>query len=420
MSFFEKLFLWVVMFIFGYVGVDYSIKAYRVFMAQDTPEGRLVTLCVIPFIGLCFYGIHILLKEFYGQYDDKLHIFNKLPHFGDMLNKRQVMKIIRKASFHKYYTRDGKLLDHVKISDDDKWVCILGGYMPVDLICGYNPEKNELYSIDGGVIRLPRRAKKESIQAELNSFFEARGICYTSMPKKANSRFNLFLNVPKSEIDKADFSRVRYQWEKATAAKVEKHSTEKYKPVSKKGRIRNDFFERVLSDKDVMATAKAVKQKKVELSHYLDFDAYKSEFSICNGVTLLEQLEYPANKEGIDFLFRCLGDVDEAYFGPAVDVLQDFPKSVLQEKLEEEAQRAYENVDVLGLAGLIYFAKQIGYEIKYIEELKSAQNAVKFDPTKAHVANTDVTKFDFDEIAAYGTSAAKGFSLGGMAYKEQA
>jgi hypothetical protein len=389
-------------------------------MMQDTLAGKLVTLCVIPFIGLCFYGIYILLKEFYGEHGKKIHFFNKLPHFGDMLNKRQVMKIIRRAKFQKYYTRDGKLLDHVKISDDDKWVCILGGYMPVDLICGYNPKNNELYSIDGGVIRLPRRAKKENIQAELNSFFEDRGICYTSMPKKANSRFNLFLNVPKSEIDKADFSKVRYQWEKATAAKDQKHSTEKYKPVSKKGKIRNDIFERVLSDKDVMATVKAVQQKKVELAYYMNFDEYKSEFSICNGVTLLEQLEYPENKEGIDFLFRCLGDVDEAYFGPAVDVLLDFPKNVLQEKLEEEARLAYENTDVVGLAGLIYFSKKINYEIKFIKELKDAQNAIKFDPAKANSVSGVVSKFDFDEIEAYGTSTAKGFSLGGMAYKEQA
>ena len=48
----------------------------------------------------------------------------------------------------------------------------------------------------------------------------------------------------------------------------------------------------------------------------------------------------------------------------AVKVLCEFPREELTEKIEEDVQKAYESYDVVRLAGLMYMAKEIDYEIK--------------------------------------------------------
>ncbi len=357
--------------------------------------------------------------------------FSDLPHFEKMLKKDQVMNIVNSSQFSPYKTKDGKELKHITVSEDDKWICMFGGYMPVDLICGYNRKKNVIYTIDGGMIGLPLRAKYFGVKNEIDAFFKDRGVYYTDMPRKADEKFDKAFQRPDDVLDKADFSRLRYLWEKANASDKDgylrnKQSGYRYIPIFNKTEINRTIFERVLSDVEVAKTADAIRKKKAPLSSFLHFTQYKNEFCVCNAVEVMNTLRYPANADGMSFLFKCIRDVDEAYFGPAVDVLKTFPKGNLHKKIEEEVKKAFESGDVVHAAGVMYLAKEIDYEIEYVEEMKKVQaeaaenagNAEAAESTDQPEANA-IPKFDYDEYDAYGTEEVQGFEAGGVAYQKK-
>ena len=101
------------------------------------------------------------------------------------------------------------------------------------------------------------------------------------------------------------------------------------------------------------------------------FEDYANEYCVCNAVKVLQLLKYPKNKEGMEFLFICLWDLDEAYFSLAADVLAAFPKDILEKELEERAKLYHESEDALRLAGILFLAKKIKYDIRYVEEVKN-------------------------------------------------
>ena len=332
--------------------------------------------------------------------------YDELPHFGKLLKKDQVLEILSHSSFSSYKTKDGKELKNVLISEDDKWLCLFDGYMPVDMICGFNRKMNVLYTIDGGVIGLPFKAKLPHIRKEIEAFFKDRGHYYESRPRKAVEKFDAAYHRPLSSLDKADFSRLRYEWEKANSGDKNGYlknedSGKKYIPIFEDGELNDAIFSRVLADVEVARTADALRKKKKYLTKLLDFSKYSSEFCVCNMVAVLDNLRYPANSEGIDFLFKCLGDVDEAYFGMAVNVLKDYPKGPVEKKIEENVKLAFENGDVVGLGGLMFLAKEIGYDIKYVEGMKAIQKTPEADTA---------LEFDFDELSAFGSEEVQGFA----------
>ena len=403
----------------AFFGVLYWLFTTAIHAANSREFDEIMQTLVFLVIVVCMYQKQIE-NSLYNRYRKakweknisgrkNAEKYDDLPHFGKLLNKSQVMRIIKNAEFSEYKTKRGEKLANVLVSEDDKWMCILDGYMPVDFICGYNEYRNELYSIDGGEICLPDEAKDSEIVHDIQAFFEDKGICYTYVPEHAEKRFNDALNVPRSEMDKADFSKVRYLWEKANATGRSSRKNNRYNPVDKKGNVSREIFESVLSDNEVFRTAEAVRQNKVTLSTYLNFNEYKNEFSICNGVAVLEELGYPQNKEGMDFLFDCLGDVDEAYFGIAVNVLLTFPEKMLQEKIEEEAELAYKEFDIVGMAGIMYLAQKLGYTIRYVEEIKKSQNA----PTE------EIRKFNPDKLPGFADGEIQKFNPSGLAYQEQ-
>jgi hypothetical protein len=305
--------------------------------------------------------------------------YTDLPHFEKALNKGKVMKIIQNARFLPYTTKNGVVLNNIAVSDDDKWIYLLDGYLPVDLICGYNRKENVLYAIDGAMIKLPLKARTHGISNDIEAFFEDRGIFYTDKPRKAAKKFDESFDRPCDQLDKADFSRLRYMWEKASVSDKngfwDNHGrNRKYNPVQN-GMVNTTIFERVLTDAEIAKTADAVRKKKVKLSQFLSFDEYSNEFSVCNGVELLDCLRYPDNMDGVDFLFRCLGDVDEAYFRSAVLLLKSYPRKMVCKRIEENVKLALENNDPVGLAGLMYFAQDINYEIKCVQDMETDMNS---------------------------------------------
>lgn len=88
----------------------------------------------------------------------------------------------------------------------------------------------------------------------------------------------------------------------------------------------------MLSDCSIHEIAESVRSGKDSLSNFLNFNDYLNEFSVCNGIEILKVLGYPENAQGIDFLFMCLGDVDEAYFTYAVELLKKCSLPGRQEK----------------------------------------------------------------------------------------
>ena len=123
----------------------------------------------------------------------------------------------------------------------------------------------------------------------------------------------------------------------------------------------------VLSDKEIDETKRAVLTEMVDVKEYLDFSAYKNEFCVCNAVALLSQVKFKVGDVARDFLFKCLGDVDEAYFLMAVHELLDYSDSVLSGKIEAEARNAIEKNDALYLAGLMFLAEKKHIKIKCVK-----------------------------------------------------
>ena len=104
---------------------------------------------------------------------------------------------------------------------------------------------------------------------------------------------------------------------------------------------------------------------------------YKTDQSVCNAIELLKLLRYPQNLEGCDFLLDCLRDVDEPCFFMAADLLKTYPHKLLEEKIEEYAAKAHENGDVEKFGGLLYLAKELDYEIKYVEKMKEKEEVAQ-------------------------------------------
>ena len=365
--------------------------------------------------------------------------YSELPHFGKMLRKNQVMSMMEDYNFSPYVTKNAETLNNVAVSEDDKWICILGGYMPVDLVCGYNRERNEIYTIDGAIVKLPLKARFYYIASEIEAFFKDRGEYYTTMPRKAREKFEISFDRPVSVLDKADFSRLRYRWEKANAndknmyGRNNRTRGSKYRPIFDHDVLNEDIFKRVLSGNEIAKTANAIKEKKIQLSEYLDFKRYCNEFSVCNGVELLYNLRYPDNREGIDFLFKCISDVDEAYFGVAIDVLEEYPRSELCVEIEENAKHYLETGDVVALGGVMFFAREIDYEIKCLKEMEEArieaerqarnseeaakeqlEKAVAIRKRAEALKPDTIPEFEFDEVSTFGSDKVQGF-----AYQEE-
>ena len=90
---------------------------------------------------------------------------------------------------------------------------LLGSYLPLDLLCGYNENTNFLYTIDGAIIQLPKRAQKTDVKDQIREFLDARGMYYKFLPSSSEKVFNE-ISKKYGTLSRADWSRMRYEWEK--------------------------------------------------------------------------------------------------------------------------------------------------------------------------------------------------------------
>ncbi|MCR5391175.1 MAG: hypothetical protein K6E77_10530 [Lachnospiraceae bacterium] len=298
--------------------------------------------------------------------------FEVAPHYGKLFGYNQVQELIENYTFSPFIDENGKELKHVLASDDKKWAQILGGYIPLDLLCGYNEKKNCIYTIDGAIIQLPKTASLPHIKRELKSFFEARGMYYKTMPAFSANSFEELIGKEGS-LSKADWSRVRYEWEKIIL-RNEKNFNElglrRFSPWAIKDEDGEIFFERVLTTNELKRTGKAVRKKYVDIKDFLVFDKFKNEYSVCNGIELIKLVNDSQKRQGLGFLFECLRDIDEAYFMPAVELIMEYPTDMVYKKMEDYAKKAYESGDVTRLAGILFLSKRMGHETKFIKQKK--------------------------------------------------
>lgn len=303
-----------------------------------------------------------------------VEVHSRMPYFGSMFRRSQILDNIKNEKFFPYKAPDGRKRGFVRVSESDKWVMILGRYIPVDLIYGYNRDENVLYTIDGNSIQLPAIARFSVIADDIENFFEERGMYYKEAPAYTAKNFKSVIARHGNDLRTADWGRVRYQWEKNIARSAHPGTgvkSGKFRPMPEQGRINPEIYERVLSDSELNSMYNAVLCHNVPMEQITDFGAYMNEFCICNGVRVLDMLKYPKNSAGMDFLFECLGDLDEAYFSLAVSVLSRFPKYILAEEIEKRAQLYRESEDALKLAGILFLAKEIKYDIKYVEAVRN-------------------------------------------------
>ena len=148
----------------------------------------------------------------------------------------------------------------------------------------------------------------------------------------------------------------------------------------------------------------AARGNQDKLAQVLDFNRYANEYTLGNGVEFVKLLNDSNYEPGMDFLFDCLRDIDEACFGVAVSVLRRLPTDRVKAKLEERAQLAYESDDAMHLAGLLYLAKEMNVTIDYIENIKNG------------VSNGEAKEF-IPEETQQGEPVA--FEIGGAAYRKQ-
>ena len=173
-------------------------------------------------------------------------------------------------------------------------------------------------------------------------------------------------------VEKADWAGLRLAWEEAVAQKKHpKADGKKYKVVTDDGQLNPELFDRVLSNSEIGRIISALNQRTISPTDVFAYDRYVNEYTVCNAIRIAEGVRTKYKTESLDFLFLCLNDIDEAYFHRAVAVILLFPHSMIKERLEEQALAAYNNQDALRLAGLLYIAHEIDYEIQCLKDIKA-------------------------------------------------
>lgn len=334
--------------------------------------------------------------------------FGITPHLDKYINLHERLKVIMSQKFRSY----DKGARFIKVSENDKWVKIFNKYYPLDLICGYDNTNNELYFIDGYTVKLPKLACIDKYNRAIDTFFDKRGYMYDNLPPASKESFDKIVADSINTFEKVDWATLRYEWEMAIAKEKgntsKKSSANSNHLMTHSGKLKQIYYTRPLSQAEITRTTEVFKNGNRSIAEITDFNAYLNEYCVCNGVKILGELGYPANTKGLDFLFTCLKDVDEACFLPAVDVLSKVPLDVLAPTIEEKAREAYMKCDVLRLGGILYLAKNLNYEIEYVKELKMNAKAQE-GPDMTSVDENGSVRFDPEQSEQFTGNQAVAF-----------
>ena len=310
--------------------------------------------------GLMFYIIFVVTN-----FSNAMDALSSVPVWQKILGSEQVDAFLTDEEFVPYVYSDNSESGIVKISKSRKWIKVFGRYYPVALIAGYKSFGSQLVMLNGQTAYFQFMMGHPDVKralAELhpNSDYYEELLTQPRSTGILQENYDKALRACGTDLEKADWEDLRYRFEiefaRVCSSGIDTVST---------------MHKNVLSEKQLEYAIEQL--KKVELkstSTVLDFKSYENEYCVCNGVAVLEGIGYPANKEGIDFLFKCLGSVDAPYFVHAVKVLKEFDTEELHRKIDYEIKRAFIKRDAVYLAGIIYLAKEIDYDIPFLKEQK--------------------------------------------------
>ena len=312
------------------------------------------------------------IKKIFLKATKREHLLVKIPDYKEISPK--FGEQIRNEKFKKYVGLDGLESKYIKISENDKWICICDKYYPIDLIYG-NPEfTDSFYTIKGDRVSLKKEDIPDKAGQELFEFLKRRGSLVDIDSRAVEYLFGEIDYDMIYDMQKVDWAGLRLKWEEAVAQrKHPKVVGKNYKVTIEGGVINPELFDRVLSNSELGKIISAVNKRDIAPADVFDYDRYLNEFTVTNGIKIAEGARVKFTDEALDFLFKCLNDIDEAYFLRAVEVILRCPHSKIQERLEAQALAAYEAQDALRLAGLLYVAKELNYEIESLKKPEDKQ-----------------------------------------------
>ena len=354
---------------------------------------------------------------------------NVIPHWGNAFGLSKIKDLLIEEEFEPYVLKDRMTCKNVEISKSKKWIRCKGNYYPIQLVRGYGcnsyGKKGHLYLIDGTILHDEIPYDFDTMQAFEELFppmFDTdAALDNTSLSVGNKDAFKAVWKGTVEELASADWGEVRYQWEKKYAELYNKQLSNQLKKrrmkmVADKFNMHKLMFGRVLDDEELGVILQQIRryQMKEGLSRILKLENYSDDYCVCNGIRLLGMMGYPANAEGIDFLFNCIMDVRKPYCNDAVAVLKQYPRDLLIERIENDVKYAYSSNDVVWGAGLLILAKSIDYEVKMAKKLAEVQAAEKKAKDEANGFSTAVVEdengiSEFQVLTQGGAQMAKEF-----------
>ena len=329
----------------------------------------------------------------YKRYKNRISNFFKnietVPYWGNRFGRDLCIRLLSEDKFKPYVTKKGTKIRGLEVSESGRWFCIRGQYYPTYLVYDYNGATGEITMIDGKQVKAGDWRYDSKLIGGLSEYLSTDRTLrldntYRTMISTGDCvrAFRRIFNGNYQDLATADWDEFRYRWEKELS-EIEvynmnaKNSREHAKALRNKRVADEALHNRVLTDEEIHEIAYAINQDMIKgYSEWFRTEAFKDDMCICNGVKLLKDLRYPANKVGTQFLFDCLRDIQKPYFEDAVVVLEKYPHDELIARIESNVETAHATENVLWGAGLIYLSKRIGYEISLAKEMNEAEPMV--------------------------------------------
>lgn len=328
--------------------------------------------------------------SFFKKYKNRLANYFKnvetVPYWGNKFGLDLCIRLLSEDKFKPYVNKKGRKVRGLEVSESGRWFCIKGQYYPTYLVYDYNGATGDITMIDGTQVRAGDWRFDSILIGGLMEYLNADRTlrldnAYHTMISTGDCAraFKRIYQGNYQNLATADWDEFRYRWEKELSEievrNMNAQNSRNHAKALRNKRIADEaLHSRVLMDEEIHEIAYAIDQNLIKnISEWFRLESFKDDMCICNGVKLLKNLGYPANKMGTQFLFDCLKDIQKPYFEEAVAVLEKYTHDELVARIESNVETAHATGDVLWGAGLIYLSKRIGYEISLAKEEAEAE-----------------------------------------------
>ncbi|WP_026521486.1 hypothetical protein [Butyrivibrio sp. VCB2001] len=340
----------------------------------------------LPFLAI---GGFSFFKKYKNRVANYFKNIETVPYWGNKFGLDLCIRLLSEDKFKPYVNKKGRKVRGLEVSESGRWFCIKGQYYPTYLVYDYNGATGDITMIDGTQVRAGDWRFDSILIGGLMEYLNADRTLrldnahHTMISTGDCARaFKRIYQGNYQNLATADWDEFRYRWEKELSEievrNMNAQNSKDHAKALRNKRIADEaLHSRVLMDEEIHEIAYAINQNMIkDFSEWFRMEAFKDDMCICNGVKLLKNLGYPANKVGAQFLFDCLKDIQKPYFEEAVAVLEKYPHDELVARIESSVETAHATGDVLWGAGLIYLSKRIGYEISLAKEEAEAEPMV--------------------------------------------